>query len=186
MVLVYHIRSVKAGHDRKVNEGYIGVTTDFERRKCEHFRQLKKGTHSNHKLQAYFDSHDDTQMVVYHQAVTEEEAYELESCLRPIPNVALNIAVGGQVEFDGRFNEKIYNVVTDNGFPESWLSEKEKGASQLSAKKPKLKFETKPIPAVVPRTVKVEKRDGKTVLVQTNTAPQKKKSLLSQIVGLFS
>ena len=110
LVIVYHI--VHKDHKLDIDQGYIGVTGNLERRKEQHFEALQSGNHRNHKLQSYYNEHSASiLMYVYKSfpANKEKFAYKLEEFLRPHANVGLNIAVGGKKTDDELFNAKQYS-----------------------------------------------------------------------------
>ncbi|HCM1475894.1 TPA: hypothetical protein N2917_004405 [Vibrio parahaemolyticus] len=89
---VYHI----ATKDMTLEEGYVGVTTNFLRRENEHFCDLHCGSHTNSKLQKAFDLFgSELKMKILHSNISESESYALESRYRPAPGIGLNIRQGG-------------------------------------------------------------------------------------------
>jgi hypothetical protein len=116
--VVYHI--VKKSDKYNLDEGYIGVTGNFEQRKKQHIDGLSVGEHTNYKLQEYYDEFKDVLEVYAYKTFlggTIKDAYLLEEYLRPRPNIGLNIAVGGKREFDERFNTKKYSVTATQQTP---------------------------------------------------------------------
>jgi predicted GIY-YIG superfamily endonuclease len=110
--IVYHIR-YKSDHNN-IDKGYIGVTSSFDRRKAQHFGTLSRNCHTNYKLQnAFNESCEDLEFVIYKEFDNVRDAYLLEETLRPYKNIALNIAVGGEREFVNRFETKGYNFEND-------------------------------------------------------------------------
>jgi predicted GIY-YIG superfamily endonuclease len=110
--IVYHIR-YKKDHNN-IDKGYIGVTSSFERRKAQHFGTLSRNCHSNYRLQnAFNESFDDLEFVIYKEFDNIRDAYLLEETLRPYKNIGWNIAVGGEKEFVNRFDAKRYNFEND-------------------------------------------------------------------------
>jgi predicted GIY-YIG superfamily endonuclease len=80
-------------HTNPYEEGYVGVTVDFERRLKDHLRESKKKTHTN---QVLAENIVNSKIIVdlLHEG-TEEECYEHERKLRPRTLIGWNIAVGG-------------------------------------------------------------------------------------------
>lgn len=85
---VYHISEPGA----PLSEGYIGVTIDFDRRSKDHFTALKRGQHKNVILQEAYKS---TFVITKILEAPEEYSYDIESKLRPMPMMGLNIVAGG-------------------------------------------------------------------------------------------
>ncbi|MUK26589.1 GIY-YIG nuclease family protein [Aliivibrio fischeri] len=108
-IVVYYIAIDK--HEFNLDKGYIGVTSNFTRRKSQHFNALVAGDHTNHKLQDYYDKHKESvKMFIYKSFPLSQEnsAYQLEEYLRPKENIGLNIAVGGKKNYDNIFKAKKY------------------------------------------------------------------------------
>ncbi|EKO3833930.1 GIY-YIG nuclease family protein [Vibrio harveyi] len=117
-VYVYHI--VHEDHKFDLEQGYIGVTKNLERRKPQHFEALKANEHRNYKLQEYYNIHKDKVILYLYKSFPnnkEASAYQLEEFLRPRPNIGLNIAVGGQKTADEVFNAKKYTVSSTHRSP---------------------------------------------------------------------
>ncbi|MEZ8197061.1 GIY-YIG nuclease family protein [Vibrio cortegadensis] len=114
MYYIYHIR--RPEHANNLDEGYIGVTGNLTSRIQQHKSKLIKGEHTNHKLQSYYDESKIIDFVLYKSCATKSEAYQLEGYLRPVANVGLNIAVGGDLTYENRFESKKYNVKTVSNF----------------------------------------------------------------------
>ena len=109
-VVVYHI--VKSTDKYNLDEGYIGVTNDLERRRTQHFEALKLNEHKNIHLQNYYKKHNDNVVMYVYKTFPlskERYAYQLEEFLRPKVNVGLNIAVGGKKPYNEIFNVKQYS-----------------------------------------------------------------------------
>ncbi|MFC1234393.1 GIY-YIG nuclease family protein [Vibrio sp. F74] len=110
VIHVYHI--VKADKKYDLDEGYIGVTTNIERRKSQHFSALREGEHVNYKLQTYFNQNSDNILFYIYKSFPKEfekQAYQLEEFLRPLPNIGLNISVGGVKQHEDIFKAKKYS-----------------------------------------------------------------------------
>lgn len=92
--VVYRICLESTTH--KLSDGYIGVTSNYERRMNQHLNALTGGIHINKKLQSAFNS-DSHWMVgeVLYSNLTKEEAYLIEHRLRPYQFIGWNIEIGG-------------------------------------------------------------------------------------------
>lgn len=100
------------------SSGYIGVTSDFEARKHNHFTLLKNRIHENRRLQYVFDHRkiDENNMVVIESGLTESEAYQRETTLRPNFHMGWNINKGGKdVRYRSPYSKKrsILDVYVD-------------------------------------------------------------------------
>lgn len=91
---IYHIYKTKGD----LSTGYIGVTSNFDGRKYNHFTLLKNSIHENRRLQCVFDNQeiDENNMVIIESGLTEIEAYQREAELRPNFHMGWNINKGGK------------------------------------------------------------------------------------------
>lgn len=74
----YKITNIKNG------SFYIGITTDYIKRKKQHFNKLKNHTHPNYKMQKDFDEYGEENFnfeIIEELEGTEEEGYEHEYSL---------------------------------------------------------------------------------------------------------
>ena len=81
---------------------YIGITTDYEKRKKQHFNNLKNKTHPNYKIQKDFDLYGENAFVfevIEELDVSEEDGYEHEFYLiqKYKATDSYNILEGGKV-----------------------------------------------------------------------------------------
>lgn len=135
-VVVYHI--VKSEDKNNLDLGYVGVTTNFAKRKIDHFEALNFDKHRNKKLQKYYREFSESIiMYVYKSFPKNEEdaAYQLEEFLRPKSNIGLNIAVGGSKKYEEIFNAKEYSTSSyDNSKSDNFFSAIKKGLKNLDKK----------------------------------------------------
>lgn len=75
------------------NQGYVGVTVDFDRRIKNHLKDARKGIHLNEYLQESILS-EDIRIDILHKD-EEDICYEHERKYRPNLNIGWNIAKGG-------------------------------------------------------------------------------------------
>ncbi len=84
-------------HVNKLNEGYIGVTCNTDRRWKEHLTKAR----SDNNLHLYnaIRKHGEENVVfeVVHSELTEQEAYDLENVYRPSKDMGWNMAIGGSL-----------------------------------------------------------------------------------------
>lgn len=80
-------------HTNPYEEGYVGVTVDFQRRLKDHLRESKKNIHRNQILSENITN----EKIVVDLLLegSEEECYDYERKLRPKTMIGWNIAVGG-------------------------------------------------------------------------------------------
>lgn len=76
-------------------QGFIGVSTNYLKRFRVHRNESIKNTHTNQKLATAFTTHSDIVVDVFMMG-TKSFCHQIESQLRPIPNIGWNIAPGGQ------------------------------------------------------------------------------------------
>lgn len=88
---VYHIKR----KDQKINEGYVGVTSNLARRKKQHFYNMQHKTHDNTHLVNAMNKYDDLEFVVLHKNISKTDAYSCEEFYRPVPGIGWNIKAGG-------------------------------------------------------------------------------------------
>lgn len=84
-------------------EGYVGVTTEFDRRSTVHMSNLRNNKHENIHLQRAYNINSDVAISVIFVGY-EQDCYALEEELRPYRNKAWNINAGGTKPpaYDGR------------------------------------------------------------------------------------
>jgi group I intron endonuclease len=92
----YKITNIKNGRF------YIGITTDFNKRKTQHFKQLRGNYHDNYKMQKDFNKfgEDSFRMDIIDELEgTEEEGYAYEYILIQKTNAtsSYNISEGGKI-----------------------------------------------------------------------------------------
>jgi len=75
-------------------EGYVGVTTEFDRRSTVHMSNLRNNKHENIHLQRAYNINSDVVISVIFVGY-EQDCYALEEELRPHRNKAWNINTGG-------------------------------------------------------------------------------------------
>lgn len=78
-----------------VTDGYIGISTNVEQRKKQHFTALLSGTHTNGHLQNAFTKYKDLSLEILHTCKTETEMIQWEVYYRPEPRQGWNIKAGG-------------------------------------------------------------------------------------------
>lgn len=89
--VVYWIHTQE--HEDVTRQGYVGVSTNVDKRLKEHFNKMKRGVHENIHLQRA--------LKIYHIYVdilfigSLEECLELEKTLRPVKQIGWNICEGG-------------------------------------------------------------------------------------------
>ena len=76
-------------------DGYIGISTNVEQRRKQHFSTLLAGTHTNGHLQNAFDKYKDLYLEILHTCKTEQEMIDWEAHYRPEPRIGWNIKAGG-------------------------------------------------------------------------------------------
>lgn len=88
-MLVYHCHRKQDKKD--YSKGYIGATSDLDRRKVEH---IKYASANNQHFQNALSKYSDIEWSVIFEG-SEEDCLALEKRLRPEYNIGWNIAVGG-------------------------------------------------------------------------------------------
>ena len=86
---LYHIKS----DNMTLNEGYIGISTSFEKRKYNHIRLMKECKHYNPILNRAYKKYS-----LYFEVISNgslEEMLFLEEKLRPNKSMGWNIEKGG-------------------------------------------------------------------------------------------
>lgn len=86
----------------KNNKFYIGITTDYEKRKKQHFSLLKKGKHPNFKIQKDYDIYGEDSFVfeIIEKIEAEEDAaynHEFELIQKYRATESYNILEGGKL-----------------------------------------------------------------------------------------
>ena len=84
------------------NQGYVGVTGNFNNRMNDHKRMAKKKQHRNNYLQNVINKYQDELIYEVILEDTKENCYEYEKSLRPNPKIGWNISIGGQIPNNGR------------------------------------------------------------------------------------
>ena len=79
-------------------DGYVGITVDFEMRRRYHRNAINK----NKKRSAFYSwarKHGEDSVVweILHEAVTKDQALEIEAFLRPEPGIGWNSQRGGEL-----------------------------------------------------------------------------------------
>lgn len=85
-MVLYHI--CRAGDEGNFSKGYIGVTSNFQKRMLEH-----RG-YGNRHLKNAFNKYDDVVNTLITSG-SQDEMLEMEEWLRPSENIGWNIAKGG-------------------------------------------------------------------------------------------
>lgn len=96
MYSVYHIHHP----NMKVNEGYIGVTNNFSKRKHSHLNAAKHNKHNNPILSRILRKYPDIQFTELHINLSKDAAYMCENFYRPKPLMGWNIKAGGEVNIE--------------------------------------------------------------------------------------
>lgn len=87
--MIYYVYHIKLPN-HTLNDGYIGVSNDPDRRLYEH-----KNHSGNLHLQRAFAKYEEVVLEILHCCFTQEEAYTLETFYRPLEQMGWNINKGG-------------------------------------------------------------------------------------------
>ena len=121
LTCVYWIR--KAEHTNIYTEGYVGVSTNIERRWREHVTEARANRHPNSFLRNVINKHYPDNLIfeiVY--LSNEDNCYNYEEMLRPETNIGWNLRSGGPV---GKMSEEGRKAMSTRTLGKK-LTEKEK------------------------------------------------------------
>jgi len=184
--VVYWIRH--KDHINPYEEGYIGVTVNFDRRIKSHFRFAEKQKHLNEHLQKNLLS-DNTKIDILYEG-EEDFSYEIEKHYRPNLCIGWNLAKGGgeggvtrtgyklSEEFrDKRRSSMLGNKIASGNKGKTKSEDHRKKISQSSIGRPKTKEQKKKqSEAMIGRNLTNEHRDKiRQSLLGKKRGPYKKK-----------
>ena len=121
LTCVYWIRKVE--HTNIYTEGYVGVSTNIERRWREHVTEARANRHPNSFLCNVINKHYPDNLIfeiVY--LSNEDNCYNYEEMLRPETNIGWNLRSGGPV---GKITEEGRKAISAKALGKK-LTEKEK------------------------------------------------------------
>ena len=121
LTCVYWIRKVE--HTNIYTEGYVGVSTNIERRWREHITEARANRHPNSFLCNVINKHYPDNLIfeiVY--LSNEDNCYNYEEMLRPETNIGWNLRSGGPV---GKITEEGRKAISAKALGKK-LTEKEK------------------------------------------------------------
>ena len=121
LTCVYWIRKVE--HTNIYTEGYVGVSTNVERRWREHITEARANRHPNSFLCNVINKHYPDNLIfeiVY--LSNEDNCYNYEEMLRPKTNIGWNLRSGGPV---GKITEEGRKAISAKALGKK-LTEKEK------------------------------------------------------------
>ena len=121
LTCVYWIRKVE--HTNIYTEGYVGVSTNVERRWREHITEARANSHPNSFLCNVINKHYPDNLIfeiVY--LSNEDNCYNYEEMLRPETNIGWNLRSGGPV---GKMSEEGRKAMSAKTLGKK-LTEKEK------------------------------------------------------------
>ena len=121
LTCVYWIRKVE--HTNIYTEGYVGVSTNVERRWREHVTEARANRHPNSFLRNVINKHYPDNLIfeiVY--LSNEDNCYNYEEMLRPETNIGWNLRSGGPV---GKITEEGRKAISAKALGKK-LTEKEK------------------------------------------------------------
>ena len=121
LTCVYWIRKVE--HTNIYTEGYVGVSTNIERRWREHVTEARANRHPNSFLRNVINKHYPDNLIfeiVY--LSNEDNCYNYEEMLRPETNIGWNLRSGGPV---GKITEEGRKAISAKALGKK-LTEKEK------------------------------------------------------------
>ena len=121
LTCVYWIRKVE--HTNIYTEGYVGVSTNIERRWREHVTEARANRHPNSFLLNVINKHYPDNLIfeiVY--LSNEDNCYNYEEMLRPETNIGWNLRSGGPV---GKITEEGRKAISAKALGKK-LTEKEK------------------------------------------------------------
>ena len=121
LTCVYWIRKVE--HTNIYTEGYVGVSTNIERRWREHVTEARANRHPNSFLRNVINKHYPDNLIfeiVY--LSNEDNCYNYEEMLRPETNIGWNLRSGGPV---GKITEEGRKAISAKTLGKK-LTEKEK------------------------------------------------------------
>ena len=121
LTCVYWIRKVE--HTNIYTEGYVGVSTNIERRWREHITEARANRHPNSFLCNIINEHYPDNLIfeiVY--LSNEDNCYNYEEMLRPETNIGWNLRSGGPV---GKITEEGRKAISAKTLGKK-LTEKEK------------------------------------------------------------
>ena len=121
LTCVYWIRKVE--HTNIYTEGYVGVSTNVERRWREHITEARANRHPNSFLCNVINKHYPDNLIfeiVY--LSNEDNCYNYEEMLRPETNIGWNLRSGGPV---GKITEEGRKAISAKALGKK-LTEKEK------------------------------------------------------------
>ena len=97
MFTVYAMYQKDASLEEASKWGYVGITTNLEKRLVCHKTLLKRQQHHSLLLQGYSNKvgYDNLKLFVVESGLSKHQASRLEYELRPYPGLGLNSATGG-------------------------------------------------------------------------------------------
>ena len=121
LTCVYWIRKVE--HTNIYTEGYVGVSTNIERRWREHVTEARANRHPNSFLRNVINKHYPDNLIFEIVYVSnEDKCYNYEEMLRPETNIGWNLRSGGPV---GKMSEEGRKAISARTLGKK-LTEKEK------------------------------------------------------------
>ena len=121
LTCVYWIRKVE--HTNIYTEGYVGVSTNVERRWREHITEARANRHPNSFLcNAINEHYPDSLIFEIVYLSNEDNCYNYEEMLRPKTNIGWNLRSGGPI---GKMSEEGRKAISNKTLGKK-LTEKEK------------------------------------------------------------